>query len=112
MSAFKRKLSTQQVCKILQMFYEDNVDVATLALVAPVSLATLYSVLRGNAYKQPGFDYTRYAERTANKAPANQKRTPDAAATARRMRAEGATYKQIGEVLGVHFTTAYDWVAQ
>lgn len=108
MPVYRRKITQTQACEILRMFYLDQVEVSTLALICPVAKSTLYAILQGRAYHWQGFDYDQFPY---NRPPQNRKRTPVAIATARRMREEGATYRQIGEVLGVHLTTIRAWLA-
>jgi len=108
MAIYERKLTDDQARKLLHMFYEDGVGVGTLELLFPVSRSTIYAILRGRAYHQPGFDYDRFA--AVRRPPANKRRTDEAVETAKRMRREGATYKQIAERLGVHLVTVREWI--
>lgn len=109
MPTYEKKLTDAQACEILRMFYEEGVEVSTLDLLFPVSKSTLYAILQGRAYYRQGFDYERFPY---NRPPANTKRTDTAVETARRMRAEGATYKQIAERVGVHLVTVRDWLVK
>lgn len=107
MSMYEKKISDEQARQILRMFYEEGVEVSTLDLLFPVSKSTLYSILQGRAYFQQGFDYARFPY---NRPPTNTKRTDAAVETAKRLREGGATYKQIGEALGVHLVTVRNWL--
>lgn len=107
MVAYEKKLSDCQAREILRMFYEEGVEVSILELLYPVSKSTLYAILQGRAYYQQGFDYARFPY---NRPPANTKRTDEAVEIAQRMKEGGATYKQIGEMLGVHLVTVREWL--
>lgn len=107
MPTYEKKLTDDQACEILRMFYEEGVEVSTLDLLFPVSKSTIYAIIQGRAYYQPGFDYERFPY---NRPPKNTKRTDEAVKTARRMREGGATYKQIAEKVGVHLVTVRDWL--
>ncbi|WP_197331164.1 helix-turn-helix domain-containing protein [Ralstonia syzygii] len=107
MPTYERKLTDDQAREILRMFYDEGIEVSILDLLFPVSKSTIYAILQGRAYPQQGFDYERFPY---DRSPVNTKRTDAAVTTARQMRVEGATYKQIGEKLGVHLVTVRDWL--
>lgn len=109
MTTYKNKLTDDQAREILRMFYEEGIEVSTLDLLFPVCKSTIYAILQGRAYHQPGFDYRRFPY---NRPPVNTKRTDEAVETARRMRREGATFKQISEQVGVHLVTVRDWLVR